>query len=73
LPEQQWHRNRAPQQVQQSIRVGVNSAGQATATSTVAEDYALARTGWYVNVHFGPDLSDAEYAPSIACGDLPPA
>jgi CHRD domain len=55
------------------LEVVANSAGQATATSTVAEDYALARTGWYVNVHFGPDLSDAEYAPSIACGDLPPA
>jgi hypothetical protein len=28
-------------------------------------------TGWYVNVHSGPDLTEAEYAPSVSCGDLP--
>lgn len=55
------------------LEVVANSAGQATATSTVAEDYGLARTGWYVNVHAGPDLSDTEYAPSVSCGDLAPA
>ena len=37
------------------------------------DDYALARTGWYVNVHLGADLSEAGYVASIACGDLPPA
>lgn len=55
------------------LQVVANSAGQATATTTVAEDYGLARTGWYVNVHSGPDLSETEYAPSVSCGDLPPA
>jgi hypothetical protein len=23
-----------------------------------------------VNVHFGPDFTEAEYAPSISCGEL---
>lgn len=55
------------------IQVVADSAGRATATSTVAEDYSLARTGWYVNVHLGEDLSEAGYLPSISCGDLPPA
>ena len=55
------------------LEVVANSAGQATATSTVAEDYGTARTGWYVNVHSGPDLSETEYAPSVSCGDLPAA
>jgi hypothetical protein len=55
------------------LQVVADSAGHATATSTVAEDYALARTGWYVNVHLGEDLSEAAYASSISCGDLPPA
>ena len=55
------------------LQVVADSAGRATATSTVAEDYSLARTGWYVNVHLGEDLSEAGYLPSISCGDLPPA
>jgi hypothetical protein len=55
------------------LQVVADSNGRATATSTVAEDYALARTGWYVNVHLGEDLSEAGYVPSISCGDLPPA
>jgi hypothetical protein len=55
------------------LQVVADANGNATATSTVAEDYGLARTGWYVNVHSGPDLSETEYAPSVSCGDLPPA
>jgi hypothetical protein len=55
------------------LQVVADSNGRATATSTVAEDYALARTGWYVNVHLGEDLSEPGYVPSISCGDLPPA
>ena len=54
------------------LQVIADSAGRATATSTVAEDYALARTGWYVNVHLGEDTSEAAYLPSISCGDLQP-
>ena len=52
--------------------VVADSSGRATATSTVAEDYALSRAGWYVNVHLGTDMKDAEYVPSVSCGDMPP-
>jgi hypothetical protein len=55
------------------LQVVADSAGRAAATSRVAEDYALARTGWYVNVHTGENMDEAEYLPSISCGDLPPA
>lgn len=55
------------------LQVVADSRGQATATSTVAEYYSLPKTGWYVNVHSGPDLTEAEYAPSVSCGDLPAA
>jgi hypothetical protein len=54
------------------LQVVGDSAGDATATSTVTEYYSLPPTGWYVNVHEGPDFSEAAYAPSISCGDLPP-
>jgi hypothetical protein len=55
------------------LQVVADAGGRATATTTVGESYALARTGWYVNVHLGEDLSEAGYVPSISCGDLPPA
>lgn len=51
--------------------VVADSAGRATATSTVSEDYTLARAGWYVNVHLGTDMKDAEYVPSVSCGNMP--
>jgi hypothetical protein len=55
------------------IQVVADSSGMATATSAVAEYYSMPATGWYVNVHAGPDLSEAEYAASVSCGDLPAA
>jgi hypothetical protein len=55
------------------LQVVADSSGKATATTTVAEYYSMPATGWYVNVHFGPDFTEAEYAPSVSCGDLPPA
>jgi hypothetical protein len=55
------------------LQVIVDSSGNATATSTVAEYYSMPTTGWYVNVHVGPDFTEASYAPSVSCGDLPPA
>ena len=55
------------------LQVVANSKGEATATSTVSEYYSLPKTGWYVNVHSGPDLTEAAYAPSVSCGDLPAA
>jgi hypothetical protein len=53
--------------------VTANSSGAATTTSTVPAVYLVPASGWYVNVHFGPDFTEAEYAPSISCGDLRPA
>jgi CHRD domain len=48
-----------------------DSSGSATATSTVLTTYSVPTSGWYVNVHHGPDFTEAEYAPSDSCGDLP--
>jgi hypothetical protein len=53
------------------LQVVADAAGNATATTTVSEYYSMPATGWYVNVHQGPDLTEAEYAPSVSCGDLP--
>jgi hypothetical protein len=55
------------------LEVVADSEGNATATSTVAEYYSMPSTGWYVNVHNGPDFSEADYAPSVSCGNLPAA
>jgi hypothetical protein len=53
------------------LQVVADSGGNATATSTVSEYYSMPATGWYVNVHEGENLTEAEYLPSISCGDLP--
>jgi hypothetical protein len=53
------------------LQVVADAAGNATATSTVSEYYSMPSTGWYVNVHSGPDLTEAAYAASVACGDMP--
>lgn len=50
--------------------VAADSSGAATTTTTVPAQYLVPGSGWYVNVHFGPDFTEAEYAPSISCGDL---
>ena len=55
------------------LQVVADSSGNSTATSTVGEYYSMPATGWYVTVHSGPDFSEPEYAPSVSCGDLPPA
>ncbi len=55
------------------LEVVADSSGNATATSTVMEYYSMPATGWYVNVHEGENLDEAEYVPSISCGDLPAA
>jgi hypothetical protein len=55
----------------QSVVAG--SSGAATTISSVPAGYLVPTSGWYVNVHFGPDFTEAEYAPSISCGDLHPA
>jgi len=53
------------------LQVIADSSGNATATTVVGEYYSMPATGWYVNVHTGPDFSEPEYAPSVSCGDLP--
>ena len=53
--------------------VSASSSGAATTTSAVAGVYLVPMSGWYVNVHFGTDFTESEYAPSISCGDLQPA
>jgi len=53
------------------LQVVADSSGNATATTTVGEYFSMSQQGWYVNVHTGPDFSEAEYAPSLSCGDLP--
>lgn len=50
--------------------VVADSSGVATTKSVVPAAYLVPTSGWYVNVHFGPDFTEAEYAPSISCGDL---
>jgi hypothetical protein len=53
------------------LQVVADASGNATATSKVSEYYSMPSTGWYVNVHKGPDFTKADYAPSVSCGDLP--
>ena len=53
--------------------VVAGSFGTASTTTTVPAGYLVPASGWYVNVHLGPDFTEAEYAPSISCGDLQPA
>ena len=52
------------------VQVIADASGAATATTTVPAAYAIPASGWYVNVHHGPDFTDADYAPSDSCGDL---
>jgi hypothetical protein len=52
--------------------VVADSTGSATTISAVPAGYLVPTSGWYVNVHFGPDFTEAAYAPSISCGDLQP-
>lgn len=51
-------------------QVIADSAGAATATTVVPADYSVPASGWYVNVHHGPDFTEADYAPSDSCGQL---
>jgi hypothetical protein len=51
-------------------QVIADSSGTATATTIVPVEYSVPTSGWYVNVHHGPDFTDADYAPSDSCGDL---
>ncbi len=50
--------------------VVADASGAATTVSTVPAGYSIPTSGWYVNVHHGPDFTQATYAPSDSCGDL---
>lgn len=52
------------------VQVIADASGAATATTTVPSTYVVPASGWYVNVHHGPDFTDADYAPSDSCGNL---
>jgi hypothetical protein len=54
-------------------QVIADSAGSATIASTVPAPYVVPASGWYVNVHHGPDFSAPANGPSDSCGDLPAA
>jgi hypothetical protein len=54
-------------------QVVADATGAATITSTVPTSYVVPASGWYVNVHHGPDFSAPANAPSDSCGDLPAA
>jgi hypothetical protein len=50
-----------------------DATGAATIASTIPTSYVVPSSGWYVNVHHGPDFSAPANAPSDSCGDLPAA
>ena len=54
-------------------QVIADSSGAATVVSIVPAAYSVPASGWYVNVHHGPDFSAPANGPSISCGDLPAA
>jgi hypothetical protein len=41
-------------------QVIADSSGSATTSSTVVATYLVPTSGWYVNVHHGPDFTDAD-------------
>ena len=51
-------------------QVMADSSGAATTTSSLQIAYSIPVSGWYVNVHHGPDFTEPGYAPSDSCGDL---
>ena len=52
------------------VQVIADASGAATATTIVPAAYVVPASVWYVNVHHGPDFTEAGYAPSDSCGDL---
>jgi hypothetical protein len=52
-------------------QVIADASGAASATTVVPAKYLVPSSGWYVNVHTGPDFTEPDYAPSVSCGNLP--
>ena len=50
-----------------------DAAGAGSMVTVIPTGYAVPASGWYVNIHHGPDFSAAANAPSISCGDMPNA
>jgi hypothetical protein len=48
-------------------------SGGSTMVTVVPTGYSVPLSGWYVNIHRGPDFSAPANAPSISCGDMPSA
>ena len=51
-------------------QVIADASGAATATTIIPAKYLVPASGWYVNVHTGPDFTEPDYAPSTSCGNL---
>jgi phage tail sheath gpL-like len=48
-----------------------DAAGGGTMTTLVRASYSVPASGWYVNIHHGPDFSAPANSPSVSCGDMP--
>jgi hypothetical protein len=50
-----------------------DGSGAGSMITVVPAAFSVPSSGWYVNIHHGPDFSTPANAPSIACGDVPAA
>lgn len=48
-----------------------DGAGAGSMVTVVPAAFSVPSSGWYVNIHRGPDFSAPANAPSISCGDVP--
>ena len=70
LSHSRWRLRRPGGIVYALQQVIADASGAATATTIVPAKYLVPSSGWYVNVHNGPDFTEPAYAPSTSCGDL---
>ncbi len=52
------------------VNVSADTHGVVNASSKVSVQNGIPASGWYVDVHNGPGLSNNDQAQSIACGDI---
>lgn len=50
--------------------VKADASGKSTTTTTIQNVNAIPTSGWYINVHYGTDLSTQTGFDPIACGDV---
>jgi hypothetical protein len=50
-----------------------DGSGAGSMVTVVPTSFSVPSSGWYVNIHRGPDFSAPANAPSISCGDMPTA